>query len=989
FASPDRFTNSANLSRKFDMQQILGTITALEGYKGNFYYIANVNSGGLGAETVGGASRQPVASSDTNLCMPRVLNNLADVRGMCPSAPQTYGTYAVAAAAYYGNTHDFDGSGNRVQTFVVALPTIFPKINLESKGKVISITPVAMSVKYPCGQNKYDSRFCQNDTTKPQGIQFLGPMTTSVIQWRADDQGRVYSGAIFAGFNGRLEGEGEDYQLDAPVRYYFDLIRECNVGECDGDRPYALKESFRYQSHENHSNHPNYSEEREATWVFFSQKKYVNTFNYPVTSSASCTTANRDKVAGCGGASEREIAKKIILDFDDGRYAAAPFKRYREWVYKNWDHAGRPNYIFSIERPKNYAKLAYMPKRWSQLPATILRPVSELDIYWYPDPSLIQAYARARYPDMCGSGKKLNVTGCNDRRDKVRILPGGMIPHDNKTGSAKGFNDDMSVTDANKIDLIDGPDRSVEAKSMFIDRPFAEIGYEEVMDVYGYIGEPGHIYKKVNRPEDIDKAVGVAIFVYSLNEIIDKSNRSLPINIGYYMHGGLNYAQTPIENKGRTLGNAEGTYIEIQNEHNYMGGDPQEYQNQGNSVSYTTVEQFQLMTIAHPFNTPPTCFRANQARIREPMNFRAAEDEPLLFKRNNPGRAVMPGFTSDTNATTRKSVTPDCGSARLPLTSTRLFRFPTDYVISPPNYLPDPLWLTAKYGGFVDQNNNGIPEKNEYDILPAPNGDGIPDNYYYASNLSELKDKLSEAFERIMSTVKVGTATSSAVNSVLGGGVTVRTYFQTVHTPNNNSAQEINWIGGAYALFVDLWGNMREDTNRNGRLDLNCGFADETGGRRGDDAKGDWIVEFVDCNRLRNSQETVACGKVRDAADLKTVVRVFPDQTGRNNFNRNQGSFISLQDVRTIWNLSRNLSSIANKNDVVTPRAYKDLSSNRRRVYFHQDGVTPNLSRPVKLGENNLFTTSKSNELSTYLMKTPADSVKLIEYVLGWDQAGY
>jgi hypothetical protein len=380
----------------------------------------------------------------------------------------------------------------------------------------------------------------------------------------------------------------------------------------------------------------------------------------------------------------------------------------------------------------------------------------------------MQSYSRLIYPGY--SSDPFSTSGNASRQALMRLFPG-----------AKDFQDKSSNL-ISSVDTVNGKYVNAyhdvvmdESASMFIDRPFTDLGYEQVMDVYGYIGDPYKVYKKVSRPEDIDKAVGVAVFVYSLEEKIDLSDRSMPINIGYYVHGGLNFGQPKAENPGRTLADGSGTYIEIQNEHNYMGGSSQKVLNEGTVPTQTSGEEKGLMTIAHKLNTPPTCYRAGTVDF-EPLNFLAAESAPELFKERIAPRAGMPGFKSDTDQTPHRIATPACGSARLPLTATRLFRFPeVGQEVDPPQYLPDPLWLAAKYGGFNDANFDGVPQDDEFDLLPSPNGDGIPDNYFYAATLSELKEKLSEAFERIMSTMNVGTATSASVNSVLGGGVTVRT----------------------------------------------------------------------------------------------------------------------------------------------------------------------------------------------------------------------
>ncbi|MDR1395282.1 MAG: hypothetical protein LBK52_03805 [Deltaproteobacteria bacterium] len=924
---PDQaaFNDAKGLGPVFNMSHYLAVITELEGFQGKTYYLANTNTGGPAAVREGGTSRQPAGPDDTNLCIPRVLNNLADVRGLCPSAPQTYGTYSVAAAAYYGNTHAFDGGMNNVQTYVVALPSIFPEIRLESKKRVISISPTALSVQYPCGNNgEGDTTYCKGTDGSPEGISFLGPFAANVIQWRADDQGRVYSGAVFAGFSNKLEGEGGDYQLDAPVRYYFDLIRECLPSEnCGG----AMTGSFRYEN-KSTGGSPSVGTEQAAARAYLGQSKYTSLYGYSLSADSK---SYRDLVNGWGGKAERDIAKRILLDFKDGRYAGAPVKRRREFVYRSWDSAQRPNYILSGERPKYYDKSAYTPANWTQTAAILMVGTGILNSDVDPDPALIESYALSFYGSLSNA----------NRQTAMRTLPGA--------SAYKYSNTDASVDYA----------PADESKSLFLDRPFADLRYGEVMDVYGYIGEPGRIYKKVTKPEEIDDAVGAAVFVYSLYEEIDGSDRDRPMNIGYYIHGGLNFAESKEDNPSRILGTANGTYLEIQNEHNYMGGSSYTLKN-GTS---TAAKNRGLMTVAHELNTPPTCFRAGQISTK-PMNFTAADRAGKFFKNNNPANLQMPGFTADTDATAHAVSIPGCGSARLPLTATRFFRFPDSASSIPePAYLPNPLWLAAKYGGFNDINRDGVPQKNEWDSSPGPSGDGIPDNYFYAKNLTEVKARLVEAFEKIMSNLTVGTASSASINSVMGGGVTIRTYYQTVHNPYGSQPgqYEVKWIGGAYALFVDPYGNLREDTNQNGLLDM---------------ANTDKIVEFVNCLDFEDAALLKSCSDTRDKSELKSPVMMFADTTGRNDVVPGSGTFSSLENVKTVWNLGQNLA------------AYNSLAAltSGRKVYFYQEGVSGTL--PLQLGAGSQFQPDKGPALAKYLRTGSSEASRLIEYVLGWDQTG-
>lgn len=74
--------------------------------------------------------------------------------------------------------------------------------------------------------------------------------------------------------------------------------------------------------------------------------------------------------------------------------------------------------------------------------------------------------------------------------------------------------------------------------------------------------------------------------------------------------------------------------------------------------------------------------------------------------------------------------------------------------------LRDPLWYAAKWGGFKDANDNGIPDlQEEWDTT----GNGDPDNYFLVTNALTLGERLSKAFREIMN--RVGSAASASVNS--------------------------------------------------------------------------------------------------------------------------------------------------------------------------------------------------------------------------------
>ena len=131
-------------------------------------------------------------------------------------------------------------------------------------------------------------------------------------------------------------------------------------------------------------------------------------------------------------------------------------------------------------------------------------------------------------------------------------------------------------------------------------------------------------------------------------------------------------------------------------------------------------------------------------------------------------------------------------------------------------HLKDPLWYAAKYGGFEDRNGNGKPDlAGEWDS----DGNGVPDNYFYAANPLKLEEQLSAAFLAILNKTTSGTAASVLASSTTGEGSLFQSYF--FPTRFELDGREIKWVGYTQGLWVDAYGNLREDTVNDGKLILN------------------------------------------------------------------------------------------------------------------------------------------------------------------------
>ncbi|HWM42570.1 MAG TPA: PilC/PilY family type IV pilus protein [Burkholderiales bacterium] len=103
--------------------------------------------------------------------------------------------------------------------------------------------------------------------------------------------------------------------------------------------------------------------------------------------------------------------------------------------------------------------------------------------------------------------------------------------------------------------------------------------------------------------------------------------------------------------------------------------------------------------------------------------------------------------------------------------------------------LKEPLWYTAKYGGFIDQNSNNKPDLvQEWDsknnLTGADGNDGNPDTYFPVTNPGSLEGALDRAF---ISVLQVSSASSVATNSTsLQSGSTV---YQARFNANEWSGQ--------------------------------------------------------------------------------------------------------------------------------------------------------------------------------------------------------
>ena len=96
-------------------------------------------------------------------------------------------------------------------------------------------------------------------------------------------------------------------------------------------------------------------------------------------------------------------------------------------------------------------------------------------------------------------------------------------------------------------------------------------------------------------------------------------------------------------------------------------------------------------------------------------------------------------------------------------------------------------------------------------------GDAIPDTYFEASDGYALEARLLSAITDILKRAASGTAASVLATNNQGAGTSVQAYFKPVV---QEGLEEAMWQGYMQSLWVDPWGNLREDTNGNQALDV-------------------------------------------------------------------------------------------------------------------------------------------------------------------------
>lgn len=124
------------------------------------------------------------------------------------------------------------------------------------------------------------------------------------------------------------------------------------------------------------------------------------------------------------------------------------------------------------------------------------------------------------------------------------------------------------------------------------------------------------------------------------------------------------------------------------------------------------------------------------------------------------------------------------------------------------------LWLAGKYGGFVDANKDTVPQPTEWDA----NGDGIPDNYVFATQPQSVIDGLNRAFDFIDQRDSSASAASVNSGSLSNGTRVYQARFNSGDWTGELLTYDVNTSTGALQSTTPNFSSLLDSRPASGRL---------------------------------------------------------------------------------------------------------------------------------------------------------------------------
>ena len=261
---------------------------------------------------------------------------------------------------------------------------------------------------------------------------------------------------------------------------------------------------------------------------------------------------------------------------------------------------------------------------------------------------------------------------------------------------------------------------------------------------------------------------------------------------------------------------------------------------------------------------------------------------------------------------------------------------PTVYQVPPPPM--NQLYLATKYGGFDDKNNNNVPDAGEWEG-DTYGGYTWPKNMAHAESGSDFEAAMLKIFNDILVRSSSGTAASLVTSSENGEGQLYQAYFEPLRYATDGLTNA-TWMGFMHSLWVDAYGNLREDTNLNHTLVLSQNK----------------IVQI----RFDTDSNTTVVDRYSDANGDGIPDTTTPEST------------VALSEIRPIWEASHQLGLQTPSSRVIKTFADKNLDGN------------------VDTGEFVDFNSTNAATIGPFLQAaSTTERDNIISYIRGTEVTGY
>lgn len=273
------------------------------------------------------------------------------------------------------------------------------------------------------------------------------------------------------------------------------------------------------------------------------------------------------------------------------------------------------------------------------------------------------------------------------------------------------------------------------------------------------------------------------------------------------------------------------------------------------------------------------------------------------------------------------------------------------------------LASAAKYGGFQDRNNDNAVDLTGSQTCTYPAGSNlgsgsstsnaewdldqncVPDTFFDASEGGDLEAQITKAINEILKRAASGTSISVLASSSTGEG----SFFQAFFYPSSyEGLNEIKWTGYVQGLFIDPFGNLREDRGgAGGAGDAKLVYTDDN------------IIQF----RLDTTTGDVLVDRYADSNGDGKADSTSPYET------------VALRETQGLWEAGRSL-------------ALRDLSASPRNIITWVDTDNDGV---VDSGEQIAFSSANAATLSPYLRADASGTYtanNIIDFVHGVQVTG-